>query len=228
MFEPKMFIHIPKCAGTTIRLSEVLRGKVKDATPETHKSAEYTEQLHKTMRMNGEHHGNEHARWRDLSWQYQSLDCFAVARNPWDRVVSRYLFARKTKFVEKKSDAQDNNCATFEEFLDERHRWGNAEFYWHRAVKGWYPSFDHVCDEQGNLRCDMLRFEELDKDLCLYFKVPKMSRARNVTRMHEGTYRDFYNSVTIQIVADWYKKDIDMWGYDFDTGAQKNFWSESL
>lgn len=225
MFEPKMFIHIPKCAGTTIRLSEVLRSKVKDATPDTHKNKEYTKLLEETMAKNGEHHGHEHARWRDLNWKYQSLDCFAVARNPWDRVVSRYLFARKTKFVEKKPDAQNVNCDTFEDFLNERHVYGDKEFYWHRAVKGWYPSTDHVCDEEGNLRCDMLRFENLDQDLCSYFKVPKMSRARNVTRMHEGTYKDFYNAETIQVVADWYKSDIDMWGYDFDTGAQRNYWS---
>lgn len=228
MFEPKMFIHIPKCAGTTIRLSEVLKGRIKDATPETHKSAEYTEQLHKIMRANREHHGNEHLRWRDLNWKFQTLDCFAVARNPWDRVISRYLFARKTKFVEKKPDAQDVNCDTLEEFLEERYVYGDKEFYWHRAVKGWYPATDYVCDEEGKLRCDMLRFENLNKELCRYFLVFNNDRSRNVTGMHKGTYRDFYNSKTIQLVADWYKSDIDMWGYDFDTGAQKNFWSESL
>lgn len=223
MFEPKMFIHIPKCAGTTIRLSDVLSGKIKDATPETHKNKQYTQQLEETMKKNGEHHGHEHARWQDLSYKYQSLDCFAVARNPWDRVVSRYLFARKTKFIENKPDAQNNNCDTFEQFLEERHVWGNSPYYWHRAIKGWYPATDHVCDENGKLRCDMLRFENLDADLCRYFKVPRMSRARNVTRMHEGTYRDFYNKETLQVVADWYKSDIDMWGYDFDTGAQRNY-----
>ena len=29
----------------------------------------------------------------------------------------------------------------------------------------------------------------------------------------------------INIVADWYKKDINYWGFDFDTGAQKNTWT---
>jgi hypothetical protein len=71
----------------------------------------------------------------------------------------------------------------------------------------------------------MLRFEKLNQDLCRYFSIPEMSRARNVTAMNEGTYRDVYTDKTIQIVADWYKADIDMWGYDFDTGAKKNIWT---
>ena len=104
MFDPKMFIHIPKCAGMTIRRSDALRGKIIPATPQTHKSPEYTKALEAQMKKQGDHHGHEHARWRDLNWKFQAYDCFAVARNQWDRVVSRYFFARKVKYVEKKAD----------------------------------------------------------------------------------------------------------------------------
>ena len=51
-----------------------------------------------------------------------------------------------------------------------------------------------------------------------------MPRARNVTSIKEN-YKDLYNPVTIQIIADWYKKDIDHWGFDFDTSATKNYWN---
>ena len=82
MFDPKMFVHIPKCAGMTIRRSDVLRGKIIPAVPQTHKSPEYTKALEEQMAKQGDHHGYEHARWRDLNWQYQAYDCFAVARKP--------------------------------------------------------------------------------------------------------------------------------------------------
>ena len=49
-----------------------------------------------------------------------------------------------------------------------------------------------------------------------------MSKARNVTAVNQGTYRDVYNDKTIQTVADWYKKDIEHWGYDFDSGPTRN------
>ena len=52
-----------------------------------------------------------------------------------------------------------------------------------------------------------------------------MSRALNVTALNSGTYRDIYTNETIQIIADWYKKDIETWGYDFDTGPTKNYWN---
>ena len=229
MFEnqKKLFVHIPKCAGMTIRKSPQLAPYLVVGTPNNHKSEEYTAELHKTMRKSGDHHGNEHARWRDYKPAVRNLyQSFAVARNPWDRVVSRYFFAKKVIEVEKNQPAEYADVRSFEHFLEERFKWREKEYYWHRAIRGWFPATDHVCDTSGTLVCDMMRFENLNDDLCAYFDVPEMSRARNVTALNKGTYQDVYTDKTIQIVADWYKDDIDMWGYDFDTGAQKNYWNQ--
>ncbi len=227
MFSPKLFIHIPKNAGLTIRRSDALRGKIILATPKVHKSEEYSQAVLNTMNANGDHHGFEHARWRDLSKQYTLYhDCFAVIRNPWDRVVSRYFFAKKVIEVEKKEPVGKHKIDSFEHFLEERFEWADKPYMWHRAIRGWYPAFDHVSDEKGNLRCDMMRFDKLNEDLCKYFNIPSMTGPRNVTGVNKGTYKDIYTSETIQIVADWYKKDIDFWGFDFDTGATKNYWNK--
>jgi len=221
----KIFVHIPKNAGMTIRHSVFLKQKILVNTSNTHKSPEYTQRLLDTMALTGDHHGIEHARWRDLHPDYTGrFRAFAVVRNPWDRVVSRYFFAKKVIEVEKKMDKSYADVSSFDAFLEERHKWGNHDFMWHRAVRGWYPATDHVCDEKGNLRCDIIRFENLNEDLMEYFGLVQMSRARNVTALNQGTYMDMYNDKTRQIIADWYKDDIDMWGYDFDTGPTKNYW----
>ena len=226
MFLPRLFIHIPKNAGTTVRLSPALMGKVIEANPKNHISKKYTQELTDTMRKQGDHHGYNHARWRDIKPSVRTgHQCFAVARNPWDRVVSRYFFAKKVIEVEKKEPVGKYKIDSFEHFLEERHEWGGKPYQWHRAIRGWYPASDYVTDEDGKLRCDMLRFENLDADLCRYFNIPKMDRHRNVTGLNKGTYMDLYTPETIQIVADWYKDDIDMWGYDFDTGAKRNIWT---
>jgi hypothetical protein len=226
LIDKKIFVHIPKNAGMTIRHSPFLKDKIIVNTAQTHKSREYTQQLLDKMAMTGDHHGIEHARWRDLNPTYTSrYGAFAVVRNPWDRVVSRYFFAKKVIEVEKKMHPSYADVSSFDAFLEERHKWGNDSFMWHRAVRGWYPAFDHVSDEQGNVKCDILRFEHLNEDLMAYFKIPQMSRARNVTALNKGTYMDMYNEKTKQIVADWYAKDIEQWGYEFESGPTQNCWA---
>lgn len=224
----KIFIHIPKNAGMTIRKSPNLADKIIPAGINTHKSKEYSMAVKAHMDSIGDHHGYEHARWKDLSPTYRnSYDAFAVVRNPWDRVVSRYFFAKKVIEVEKKEPLGKHKIDSFEYFLEERHEWGNMEYMWHRAIRGWYPAYDYVTDNKNNIRCDIMRFENLNEDLCSYFNIASMSRARNVTALNPGSYKDLYNDKTIQIVADWYQKDIETWGYDFDSGPTKNYWRKN-
>lgn len=227
--QKRLFIHIPKNAGMSIRRS-ALQPRLLLASPDIHKSPQYSAAVKAKMDSLGDHHGFEHARWRDINPSISShIRAFAIVRNPWDRVVSRYFFAKKVIEVEKKVPASYADVSSFEAFLEERHKWGNEEYMWHRAVRGWYPAFDHVTDEKGNIKCDILRFEHLNHDVGFYFDLkPMMISPRNVTGLNVRTYKEMYNDRTIQIIADWYKKDIDTWGFNFDTPARKNYWERLI
>lgn len=208
----------------TIRRSPLI--KVGVAHQGTHKSQKYTQGLLKKMKETQDHPGLEHARYQDLNpGLWFSFKPFAIIRNPWDRVVSRYFFARKVIEVEKKVPSSYAATSSFEAFLDERHKWGNEKYMWHRAIRGWYPAFDHVVDPlTGKIaeNIDILRFEHYSDDFRSYFGISQEPQKRNVTALNKGSYKDIYTPETIQIVADWYKKDIDTWGYDFDTGPTRN------
>jgi hypothetical protein len=226
LVDKKIFVHIPKNAGCTVRLSPLFKDRIIEGTRDNHKSQEYSEAVLAHMNSIGDHHGFEHARWRDFkSSLTSSYDAFAIIRNPWDRTVSRFLFAKKIIEVEKKEPKGKHPIESFEAFIDDRHKWGNMEYMWHRAIRGWYPQTDYVTDNEGNIKCDCLKFEDLDNQLKLYFKLDTMTRPRNVTGLLKGSYTELYTPETKQIIGDWYKKDIDTFGFDFETGATKNIWT---
>lgn len=226
----RIFVHIPKNGGMTYRKNPNIRNQIILATPNMHVSKEYTRKLHEVMHHHGEHEGNEHARYidwnEDIRNKYKAV---AIVRNPWSRVVSRFEFARKVIYQEKESDHYGEtdyiDCSSFEAFLDTRHIWGDKEYFWHRAIRGWYPALDYVTDENGKVCCDILRFENYNEDTKDYFNLLSNPEPRNVTGYLQSTYKSYYNKDTIQVVADWYKRDIDHWGFDFDTGATRNFWN---
>lgn len=220
----KFFIHITKTGGMTVRHG--LKGKILIATRDNHISKVYSDKLLATMNRYKDHHGYEHARWRDIRVDLKkNCDFFAIVRNPWARVVSRYCFAKKVIEVEKKVPKEYADISTFEAFLEERWKWGNKEFFWHRAVRSWYPQIYHVLSETGQLKCDILRTEYLDTDLMKYFKLSTSLKPRNVTALKTKPYTEFYNSTTLNIIGDWYSKDIEFFGFDFNTSATKNIWN---
>jgi len=221
------FIHIPKNGGMTIRRSPLVNVQV--ATENTHASPAYTAALKKKMKQTNDHPGIEHCPLRFINASlWFNHRPFAIVRNPWDRVVSRYFFAKKVIEVEKKVPASYADVSSFENFFEERHKWGSEDFMWHRAVRGWYPALFHVSDKNtGRIahNVHILRFENYNEDFRNYFKIKSDPQPRNVTALNKRSYRDIYTPETIQIVADWYKDDIDTWGYDFDTGPTRNTWA---
>jgi len=214
----RLFIHIPKNAGMSIRHAHLpgveVAGEGKHITPD------YTEVVRVHMKANNEHHGFEHARWRDVRADLKRLPAFAVVRNPWARVASRYFFGKQVA-KQGKPESQNYTFRTFDEFLDERHRWGEEPYYWHRAVRGWYQQLDYVTDEAGEVRCTVLRCERLARDLRLLTGFALPPRRRNVTE-HGFPYQGFYSFPQRRVVADWYARDIEAFGFSFESAATRN------
>jgi hypothetical protein len=216
-----LFIHIPKNAGVSLRKSPELAGRLIAAEPWFLASRGYRRELLAYMTARGEHHGFQHARWRDIRPEVTAaLATVAVVRNPWARTVSRWRFALTA--MERGRAVGGYAPQSFEAFLEERHVYGALPFYWHRAIRGWYPQADYVTDEAGLLRADVLRLERLGEDATRYFGLTAAPRPRNRSQSGSDDWRSHYSPRTIQIVADWYARDIDFFGFDVDTAATRN------
>lgn len=220
-----LFIHIPKNAGVALRHNPELRWKMVGVNRFMLRDRAYLDGLLLEMGAAGEHHGVGHARLRDVRASIASrLQPVATLRNPWSRTASRYLFAlQAAKAGAKWTSARE---LSFEAFLDTRHEDGNRPYFWHRAVRGWYPQLDYVVDAQGKISADLLRQEHLSQDAKAYFKMDAGPRPRNVTRSNRSDWTSLYTPKTIAIVADWYAADIDTFGFDFDTAAKRNIWAD--
>ena len=178
----RLFIHIPKNGGTSVH------SEMKDTSVLSFSA--------------------HHDRWRDVPQEIRYIyKSFAVIRNPFARVVSRY-----------ENGTQWN---TFEEFLETRHIWTDKE--WIDPIRSWNTQYDYVCDEYDIVRCDILRLEYIDYELVSYLQLNTPYIAKENVGEYKRNYQDYYNEQTIQIVADWYAQDIDYWGFDFDTSATKNY-----
>jgi hypothetical protein len=220
-----LFIHIPKNAGVTIQRSEELRGRIVPAERLFHKSFDYSRRLLKAMRETGDHHGFQHARLIDIAPRVRNrLQPIAVVRNPWARVVSRFTYAQRA--MEAGTAAADYAPRSFEAFVEERHVWGGRDFFWHRAVRGWFPQVDYVTDEAGRRPVHILRAEFLDDEAARYFRLTMPIGRRNVSNTGRD-YRSFYDEAMIRKIADWYAADIKAFGFDFDSPARRGYYFET-
>ncbi len=191
----KLFIHIPKNGGSSVKADE-----------RTNKFVIFNTGV------------GWHSRWKDTPKKISdAYKAFGIIRNPWSRTVSRYMFGVESIYRGDHSAIPKN----FDEFLETRYVWKNE---WADPIRSWNTQYDYVCDENDIVRCDILRLEFIDDELSPYLNLNTPYIVRENVGDYTRNYQDYYNNEqTIQIVADWYEQDIDYWGFDFDTSATKNY-----
>ena len=202
-----IFVHIPKNAGTSIADALGLK-----------RSA------HRTAR-----------EYRNMigTFSYGRRYSFAFARNPWSRFLSLYRYARLQ--VSRHHSATDPESARWgkhadydllaEASLDECARYLLEGRLQHDKtdINHWRPQVDWVTDEKGGLMVDFVgRVETVDEGFRVVaerlglerdtLSVANPSRDR---RQDPHSYREAYSDTAGAIVADYYRDDIDTFGYTF-------------
>jgi hypothetical protein len=133
---------------------------------------------------------------------FNSYYKFSIVRNPWDKMVSRYCWAKATR----RKDGEK----TFKEHLLS-HKISNGDLMMP------YISVD------GKVITDrIIRYENINEDLKLVcddlgleYDLSYMVKSKSNLRPKETHYREYYDDETREIVARKYKNEIKYFGYTF-------------
>lgn len=231
MDKKPLFIHIPKTGGLALKKSLRFNSVKVETTSEMMVSnlpPETKEIVKELVRLPvGYHHGYHHLRYRDVECEEveKTFQPFAIVRNPWSRLYSFWTYfdlrCKMTPFPNRMRVPK-----TFEEFVEERDNYVPVSYKsnWLFSIRNWVIQKEYVIDGAGELPLDILRFEHYSEDLKAYLNMERIRRV-NVSSRGHPPYKEAYTEDLIQAVADWYKDDIDYFGFDFDTSATKNIWS---
>ena len=202
-----LFIHIDKSAGTSIQkaLASYARPQVDSRLRRRMTWLGPVNRLGLYRFMEFPEHSHARTIKACLPVDYYArLYKFAFVRNPWDRLVSRYHFLQRSK--ERSDYHRIQKLKTFADYLD----WEIARGKFYQAT--------HVCDADGQLIVDFIGYyERLNEDfgkvasrLGVNVTLPKAN-----TSKHED-YRSYYTPALRERVAEHYRRDIELFGYEFD------------
>ncbi len=189
-----LFIHVPKAAGTSI--SQALYG-----------------------RFMGHMRAADVERWG--SAQVRVLPRFAVVRNPWDRLVSAYRFAKRGSgiggIVAGIRNPEQYRVPEFENFERFVREWLAPRDV--RKLDGVFqPQWPFVCQANKQVMVDHVgRFEKLEQTHA--FLEATLRRKLRFHRQNlsgpEIDYRSLYTPALAAAVRDIYSEDVEMFGYEF-------------
>lgn len=162
--------------------------------------------------------------WRDqLGMDYLNLYSFAFVRNPWDRFLSLYLYARmkqsyhhsSLRFRRKRygkhhdyETLRDTSIETAALLLLE----GKLSFQW-------LPQCRWICDQNGKIICNFVgRLETARTDwahVAAKTNTPNTLTHKNIANPDRIPYREKINAETKHLLEIYYKQDIEGFCYQF-------------
>ena len=145
--------------------------------------------------------------------QWNNIFSFTIVRNPWDRVVSLYHYRLKSRLLR-----QDMGFREYILKLKDS-EFGQEPF---RFFGHYYGCSDFVTDENDNIIVSYIaRYETRENDLKYVAEKINFPELGKLT-VQKATpkkkhYSEYYDEDTIKIIKNIYHKDIELFGYKFET-----------
>lgn len=190
-----IFVHIPKSAGSSVN-SAIYGRFMGHSTASDIKSYAPT--------------------------SFRRLPSFAITRNPWDRCLSAYRFAKSgagkgegiKAAIQNPQQYKIDKFDSFERFVEEWLITKNIEC----LDPVFRPQYPFVCDKEMNILVSwttkLENISEFEKNISSMLNkkilIPNLNQSGP-----KVMYKDFYNKKLVELVGSIYKRDIELFGYDF-------------
>ena len=202
-----IFIHIPKCGGTSVE--DVIWPKEQGRT-EDDLWMGFVSRFENKYQTGGLQHL--------LAWQvreevgrdvFRAYYKFAFVRNPWDRVVSQFAY------MQRRPDLMDYVGMT-----------SNTEFKAYLELirlkehVQWMPQVQFLLDHDGSLLVDRIgRLESFNEDCAQIFDALGLTLDQlpgHANRSKRQAFQYYYSDIeAVEVVADMFAEDISFLGYEF-------------
>lgn len=186
-----IFIHIPKTAGTSICYTlfdeEVSHSPVLNYKAQDEK-------------------------------KFKNYFKFTFIRNPWDRLVSAYSFLKQGGMDEADKIWANENLSEFDSFRSFVLALKKSNFK--AKILKWNhfkPQYLFLLNENGKIEVDFIgRYENLNEDYeKIRMKLGKKNKLNFLNKSNRKDYTEYYDNELVEIVYNIYKKDINLFNYQF-------------
>lgn len=229
-YDKVIFVHIPKCGGSSIYISLKKRGLRPKDFYAHNESRRRRISFHATMR----DIANINAKAYKRNWKH--FNKFALTRNPWDRLVSTFYWLQKRSVESDQEFARFKvlHNYTFNEWVEQsfskkRHVcdccYKQFELLTNRPKLG---QWNHLIDKNNKLVLPKENIYDINDIEKLYVRLEELLDTK-LERLHinscnrsDAHYSTFYNDTTRKIVEKYYHKDIETFGYKFEEQANES------
>jgi hypothetical protein len=202
-----IFIHIPRTGGTSI---ENLIWPTGPAGKRTERDLwmGFVDKYHNKHQTGGlQHLFATHILSEVGDATFTRYFKFSIVRNPWDKAVSQFAYMVKRKDLRNFIGMKQDDC--FKRYLELISRKRHVQ--WEQQVR-------FLRDAEGAWLVDYVgRYEVFSQSVDHILKSLGLETCTipHEKRSERGSYQDYYNDESREIVAQLYKEDIEAFGYSY-------------